>query len=94
MLEALDERRQLPRVDALEARPELARPDRRVCPAAELRDDEAALVADGARIHVLVAPLDLGHGRAVDAALVSEGRAPDVRLPVVRGEVGDLGHGA
>ena len=42
---------------------------------------------------MLVAPLDLGDGGAVDAALVGERRAADVRLVVVRGEVGDLGDG-
>jgi hypothetical protein len=43
---------------------------------------------------VLVAALDLGHGGSVDAALVGEGGPTDVRLPVVRGEVGDLGDGS
>ena len=84
-LELLDERRQLARVDdALELVAELLGPDRGVGPAAELRDDQPAGVADRRRIDVLVAPLDLGDGRAVDAALVRERRPADVRLVVVR----------
>ena len=61
---------------------ELLGPDLRVRPAAELGDDEPALVADDRRVDVLVAPLDLGHGGAVDAALVGERRPADVRLVV------------
>ena len=45
-------------------------------------------------IDVLVAPLDLGDRRAVDAALVGERGPADVRLVVVRRDVGDLGDGA
>ena len=93
-LELLDEPRQLARVDALELVPQLARPDGRVRPAAELGDDEPAGVPDGARLDVLVRPLDLGDGRPVDAALVGERRPADVRLVVVGREVGDLGDAA
>ena len=64
---------------------ELLGADRGVGPAAELGDDQPPGVADGRRVDVLVAPLDLGHGRAVDAALVGERGAADVRLVVVRG---------
>ena len=70
---------------------ELLGTDRGVGPPAELGDDEPPVVADRGRVDVLVAPLDLGHRRAVDAALVGERRPPDVRLVVVRGDVGDLG---
>ena len=55
------------------------------------RHDEAADVADRRRVDVLVAPLDLGDRRAVDAALVGERRPADVRLVVVGLRVGDLG---
>ena len=77
--------------DAVELVAQLARPDRRVGLAAQLRDDEAPGVADRRRVHVLVAALDLGHRRAVDAALVGERRPADVRLVVVGVDVGDLG---
>ena len=77
--------------DAVELVAELLRPDPGVRLAAELADDEPADVADGGRVDVLVAPLDLGHGRAVDAALVGERRPADVRLVVVGVLVGDLG---
>ena len=90
-LELLDQLRQLARVDAFEPVAELLRPELRVRPPAELGHDEPALVADVRRVDVLVAPLDLGHRRAVDAALVGERRAPDVGLVVERGDVGDLG---
>ena len=70
---------------------ELLGPELRVGPAAELGDDEPALVADDRRVDVLVAPLDLGHRRAVDAALVGERRPADVRLVVGGRDVGDLG---
>ena len=94
VLELLDELRELARVDdALELVAELAGTDRGVGPAAELRHDQPAGIPDQRRIDVLVAPLDLRDGRAVDAALVGERRATDVRLVVVRGDVGDLGHG-
>src|SRR3990172_2614989 len=69
VLEPVDERRELLRVDAIEVRAELASPDRRVGLAAELGYDQPPLIAHDSRIDVLVAPLDLGHGRAVDAAL-------------------------
>ena len=71
-------------IDALELVAELLGADRDVGPAAELGDDQPPGVADRGRIDVLVAPLDLGDGGAVDAALVGERRAPDVRLVVVR----------
>ena len=79
-------------IDAVELVAELLGPELGVGPAAELADDEPALVADARRVDVLVAPLDLGHGRAVDAALVGERRAADVGLVVVGRDVGDLGH--
>ena len=91
-LELLDQLRQLARVDdALELMAELLGPDRDVGAPAELGHDQPALVADRGRIDVLVAPLDLGHGRPVDAALVGERGAPDVGLVVVGRDVGDLG---
>ena len=71
--------------DAVELVAELLGPDLGVRPAAELGHDQPALVADGRRVDVLVAPLDLGDGRAMDAALVGERRPADVRLVVVRG---------
>ncbi len=43
---------------------------------------------------MLVAALDLGHGRAVDTTLVGEGRAAHEGLVVERSDVGDLGHRA
>ena len=62
------------RVDhALELVAQLLGPDRRVRPAAQLRDDEPALVADQGRVDVLVAALHLRDRRPVDAALVGEG---------------------
>ena len=60
--------------------------------AAELAHDEAHDVADDARVDVLVGAAGAGRGRAVDAALVGERRSADVRLVVVGGDVGDLGH--
>ena len=85
-LELLDQLGQRAGIDrAVEAVAELLGPELGVGPAAELADDQPALVADQGRVDVLVAPLDLGHGRAVDPALVGEGRAADVRLVVVRG---------
>ena len=85
-LELLDQVRQLARIDdAIELVTQLLGPDRGVGPPAELGDDEPPGIADDGRIDVLVAPLDLGHGRAVDAALVGEGGPADVRLVVVRG---------
>ena len=85
-LELLDQRGQLARVDdALELEAELLGTDRGVGAPAELGHDQAPGVADRGRVDVLVAPLDLGHGRPVDAALVGERGPPDVRLVVVRG---------
>ena len=71
--------------------PQLPRPDLGVGLAAQLGDDEPAGVAHGAGIDVLVAALDLGDGRAVDAALVRERGPADVRLVVVGHLVRDLG---
>ena len=91
VLELLDELREdLGVDDAVELVAELLRPDPGVRLAAELADDEPALVADRRRVDVLVAPLDLRDRRAVDAALVGERRPADVRLVVVRVLVGDL----
>ena len=90
--ELLDQVREDLRVDdPLELVAQLLGPDPGVRPAAQLRDDEPAGIADGGRVDVLVAPLDLGDGGAVDAALVGECRSADVRLVVVRLLVGDLG---
>ena len=58
--------------------------------AAELAHDEPHNVADDARIDVLIGPIRLRNGRAVDAALVRERRPADVRLVVVGGDVHDL----
>jgi hypothetical protein len=91
-LELLDEVREDLRIDhAVQLVAELFRPDSRVRLAAQLRHDEPADVANCRRVHVLVAPLDLGDGGAVDAALVGEGRPADVGLVVVGLLVGDLG---
>ena len=91
-LELLDELAQDLRVDhAFELMAELLRPDSRVRPAAQLRYDEPPDVTDRTRLDVLVAPLDLGDGRAMNAALVGKCRAADIRLPVIRTEIGDLG---
>ena len=79
---------------ALELVAQLPGADLGVRLAAQLGHDEPAGVADGARVDVLVAALDLGHGRAVDAALVRERRPADVRLVVVGDLVGDLRDGA
>src|SRR5687767_16009479 len=70
---------------------ELLGPDAGVRLPTELADDEPAGVADEGWVDVLIAPLDLGDGRAMDAALVGEGGPADIRLVVVRVLVGDLG---
>src|SRR5205085_324956 len=90
-LEALDQQAEGLRIDAVELVAELLGPQLRVRLAAELRNDEARHVADERRFYVLIAALDLGHRRAMDAALVGERRSPDVRLMVVRDDVDDLG---
>src|SRR5260221_7980733 len=91
-LEALHEVAEDARIDdALEPKAQLLGPDRRVGPAAELGNDEPARIADGSRSDVLVAPLPLRDGGAVDATLVGERRSADVGLIVIRGLVRDLG---
>src|SRR5260221_541710 len=57
----------------------------------ENRVERAERLADGSRIDVLVAPLHLRDGGAVDATLVGERRSADVGLIVIRGLVRDLG---
>ena len=79
--------------DAVELVAELLGADPGVRLAAQLADDEPALVADGGRVDVLVAPLDLRDRGAVDAALVGERGPADIRLLVVRVDVGDLRDG-
>ena len=75
-LQLLDELRQLLGVHhAVEAVAELLGADARVGLAAQLGYDQAALVADQGGVDMLVAALDLGHRRTVDAALVGEGAA-------------------
>src|SRR4051812_9715451 len=73
-LELLDQVRQFTWVDdAVELETELPGTDRGVGTSAELGDDEATGVTDRSRVDVLVAPLDLRDGGAVDTALVREG---------------------
>ena len=59
--------------------------------AAQLGHDDAALVADARRIDVLVRARVATDRGDVDAALVRERRAADVRHVIVGREVGELG---
>jgi hypothetical protein len=59
--------------------PERLRPPAHVAAARELAHDHPQLVADQTRIHVLIALGQLRHRRRMEAALMGEGVAADVR---------------
>ena len=91
-LELLDELAQLARVDdPFQLMAELLRAPLGIDPPAELRDDEAGLVADESRVDVLVRVPDLGRRRPVHPALVGEGARADVGGVRVGRDVGDAG---
>ncbi len=92
-LELLDQLRERARIDhAVELVAELLGAPSRVDAAAELGDHQTRLVADKCRVDVLIGVPDARRGRAVDAALVRERADADVRLVVVRHDVGHLRH--
>ena len=92
--ERCDQPAELARVHAVELVAELLGQDLGVRAAARLADfDEARDIADERRVDVLIGPLDLRSGtfRGRPSLIVGEGRAADVRLVIVRRDVGDLG---
>ena len=90
MLQLLDPLQHRPLVRRLE--PQRLGPEPHVPPPGHLAHDHPHLVPDRRRIHVLVALGHLGDRGDVDAALVGERAAPDVRRVRVGMLVGHCGH--
>ncbi len=61
-----------------------------VAPSRQVRDEDSFLIPHQGRIDMLVAVLVAHDGRNVDAALVGESTASDIRLPMIVRQVGQL----
>src|SRR5712692_4582362 len=89
LFEVLDERLRL-RVVAVELQSELAGLGEHVAAARQLGDQDARLVADQARVDVLIRVAMAQHSRYVLSTLMGESAIADERLLEGQGEVGDL----